>query len=204
MQVKICGITNLLDAQYSILQGAHLLGFNFYAKSPRYIPMNIAKKIISELPQSIRKVGLFIDEPYDVIAHAIDTLSLDLVQLYTPIKANKDFCDRVIFALQAEKEADLPEASILNQYGYILLDAPKATDGLQGGTGRLANWALASQLARDYRLFLAGGLTPDNIKAAIHQVQPYAVDVASGVERIPGLKDKAKMKHFFEECSHDQ
>lgn len=203
MHVKICGITNLSDAELSIQHGAQLLGFNFYSKSPRYISMDIAKKIISPLPKSILKVGLFIDSTYDVINRAIDTLGLDLVQIYTPIQADKDFYERVIFALQAEKEEDLPAAHILNQYAYLLLDAPKTSDGLHGGTGRLANWSLATRLAREYRLFLAGGLTPHNVQSAIHHVQPYAIDVASGVERMPGVKDETQLKHFFKECKYD-
>jgi phosphoribosylanthranilate isomerase len=204
MQIKMCGITNLHDAHLSMQQGAHLLGFNFYSKSPRYITQDKAKKIINQLSKPILKVGIFIDTSYDVIAQHMDHLELDLVQLYTPLKASQDFRSRVIFSLQAEKNSALPRASILNQYGYLLLDAPKTSDGSIGGTGRLANWTLAHQLARDHRLFLAGGLTADNVQRAISQVKPYAVDVASGTERTYGIKDEIKMKQFIEECKHDK
>ncbi|OGT66684.1 MAG: hypothetical protein A3J38_09640 [Gammaproteobacteria bacterium RIFCSPHIGHO2_12_FULL_45_9] len=207
MRVKVCGITNVSDALMSIQHGAWALGFNFYEKSPRYVSKKSAQSIIENLPSfivgEVVKIGLFIDETYDSISQYIDDLGLDFVQLYAPLKADKAFNERVILSLQVASEKDLPDASVLNEYGYLLLDAPQASDGLMGGTGRIANWDLATKLARDYRLFLAGGLTADNVSEAIHRVKPYAIDVVSGVERAHGLKDETRTKHFFEECRDD-
>ena len=112
----------------------------------------------------------------------------------------------MILALQATVGArhdspELPSTTILNQYAYLLLDASRVGDE-RGGTGRLSDWSLAKKLALDYRLILAGGLNPDNIIAAIETVRPYAVDVASGLETSPGIKDPFLVKKFLEGCHH--
>ena len=204
MHVKVCGITHLSDALMSIEQGADMLGFNFYTQSPRCISKEKAKLIIHKLPEKIIKVGIFIEYSYQIISKIRDDLGLDFVQIYAPMKdADKAFNARAILALNITSKNELPPHAHLTEYGYLLLDAPKTFDGVMGGTGRLADWALAAQLARHYRLFLAGGLTASNVRAAIMQVNPYAIDVASGVERAPGLKDYLKMKRFFEECKYD-
>jgi phosphoribosylanthranilate isomerase len=137
----------------------------------------------------------------------MDDLGLDLIQVYAPVnKASNSFKERVILSLQAATKDDLPPASILSSYGYVLLDAPKIPNNLHslpGGTGRRANWSLAKTLANDYRLILAGGLNADNAREAIEAVNPYAIDLASGVEQAPGIKDKSLMRRLFEECKDD-
>ncbi len=198
MKAKICGITNQEDALFAAQHGAWALGFNFYHKSLRYIEKEIAKEIIASLPASVIKVGLFIDKPYDYIASYVDDIGLDLVQIYAPINASATFKEKVIFAIQEEPIKNLDD------YGYLLIDAPKNKDGLMGGTGRIANWTLASKLAQDYRLILAGGLNPNNIEMAINKVAPYAVDVASGVESKPGVKDDQLVINFLKGCSYDK
>src|SRR3990167_2671241 len=150
MKIKICGLTNLEDAEYCYKLGAWALGFNFYPKSPRRISHAAAKEIIKALPKSVLKVGIYINESYDALLQHIDELGLDLVQVYAPLNdAPSSFKDRVILSLQAVTKSDLPPASILSAYRYVLLDAPKIdSDALLGGTGRLANWALAEAMAR--------------------------------------------------------
>jgi phosphoribosylanthranilate isomerase len=205
MNIKICGLTNLEDALHCYQQGAWALGFNFYPKSPRCIASTAAKEIIKALPKSILKVGIYINESYDRLLQHMDDLGLDLVQVYAPLNdAPSSFKDRVILSLKAATISDLPPAAILGSYSYVLLDAPKiANDDSLGGTGRCANWTLAKALARDYRLILAGGLNANNAHEAILTVNPYALDLASGVEQAPGIKDKALINRLFEECKYD-
>lgn len=204
MRIKICGLTNLEDATHCSELGAWALGFNFYPKSPRCISKTVAKEIIKALPQSILKVGIYINETYDTLLKYIDELSLDLVQVYAPLSdAPSSFKDRVILSLQATTTSDLPPASILSSYRYILLDAPKIeSDDLLGGTGRRANWVLAEAMAKEYPLILAGGINATNLREAIQAVNPYAVDVASGVEQRAGIKNKSQINHLFEEGKH--
>ncbi|MFO1256963.1 MAG: phosphoribosylanthranilate isomerase [Gammaproteobacteria bacterium] len=109
---------------------------------------------------------------------------------------------RFILAFQASSKNELPEHTLLQEYGYILLDAPKQEDELLGGTGRLSNWDLARELAKDYKLILAGGLNSSNVLTAIEQVRPFAVDVASGVEERPGIKNPLAVKEFIMGCQH--
>lgn len=205
MNIKICGLTNLEDAEHCNKRGAWALGFNFYPKSPRCVSKAAAKEIISALPKSILKVGIYSHESYDTLLQHIDDLGLDMVQVYAPLNdAPGSFKDRVILSLQATTKSDLPSASILSSYRFILLDAPKKDgDGLPGGTGRRADWALAEAMAREYPLILAGGLNATNVRDAMQAVNPYAVDLASGVEQAPGIKDKSKINRLFEECKHD-
>lgn len=205
MKIKICGLTNLEDAEHCEQLGAWALGFNFYPKSPRCISKAAAKDIINALPKSILKVGIYINESYDTLSRYIDDLGLDMVQVYAPLNdAPSSFKDRVILSLQAATKNDLPPASILSAYRYILLDAPKIdNDDLLGGTGRRANWALAETMAREYPLILAGGINATNVRDAIQAANPYAIDLASGVEQTPGIKDKSQINRLFEECKHD-
>lgn len=205
MKIKICGLTHLEDAEHCYQQGAWALGFNFYPQSPRCISYAAAKAMIHALPKSILKVGIYIDESYDTLLRHMEDLSLDLVQVYAPLNdAPSSFKDRVILSLQALTKNDLPSVSVLSAYRYILLDAPKISrDDLPGGTGRCANWVLAETMAREYPLILAGGLNPTNVREAIQAVNPYAIDVASGVEQAPGIKNKSQVNRLFEECKHD-
>jgi phosphoribosylanthranilate isomerase len=196
MRAKICGITNLEDALLATNNGSWAIGFNFYKNSPRYVSFKKAREITSQLPTHIIKVGILIDYSKE---EALDALEfLDLVQIYQhdPLLLDKK---RTILSIQASSEAELPE---LEEYGYILLDAPKQQDGLLGGTGRLADWALAKKLAKDCKLILAGGLSLANIEEAIKYAQPFAVDVASGVEQCPGVKDPILIKEFLERCKN--
>lgn len=203
MQIKICGITNLDDALVAIEAGATHLGFNFYSKSPRYITPNACAKIISALnPQHsalITRVGLFVHEPPSTIAAVLDDCGLDLAQIHSddapgqlrPLQGR--FYKAFRGAADGEDFADYTALS--SSTPALLVDAH--VPGAFGGTGQLADWEAARSIATRYPIFLAGGLTPENVAAAIEHVRPWGVDVASGVESAPGQKDHAKMRAFI-------
>lgn len=203
MRTKICGITDLKEAIFSIEQGAWALGFNFHPSSPRYLTKEAAKQMIEQLPTTIIKVGIFVKVSYETLTQYADVLSLDLFQIYHPVQAPDAFKDRIILSLQATHEKDLPPQSLLDSYGYLLLDAPLTSENKYGGTGKQSNWHLAALLARQHRLILAGGLNSANVKAAIQTVHPYAVDVASGVETVLGKKDPILIQQFLQACQDE-
>jgi phosphoribosylanthranilate isomerase len=194
MFVKICGITNEDDALLSVAMGADAVGFVF-APSPRQIAPQVAYDIGRRLPPEILTVGVFRNEhPSRVIklAHASGVKAVQLhgretVEQCHEIARNIRW---VIKAFGADDE-NLPRA---DQYGtdLILLDAPDP------GSGKVFDWSVAGEAPSSVRLILAGGLTPDNVAAAVHEVMPWGVDVSSGVEKEPGLKDPMAVKRFIE------
>lgn len=204
MRTKICGITDLDDARYAIEQGAWALGFNFHVKSPRFIEPYLAAAIIRELPAHIVKVGVVVDttkfECLDLMTH----VGLDLIQVYQDLDVSLSLKKRLILCLHAMTFDELPPHDVLCEYGHLLLDAPKLADGLLGGTGRLSNWDLASQMAKRYRLLLAGGLNPENVLAAVQTVHPYAVDVCGGVQSTPGRIDQQRLHDFLKEVHYER
>jgi phosphoribosylanthranilate isomerase len=194
IRLKVCGVTSLEDARAAIDCGAEYLGFNFYAKSSRYIAPASARAIIEQLPSDIISVGVFVNEsrPEDV-AEILRVSAARMAQLHgdeSPGYCERVGAERVIKALRigddfhARRVLDYPTAA-------ILLDAYDAK--LYGGTGKTTNWAIAREAAKLTRVFLAGGLSPDNIVEAICAVEPFAVDVNSGVESAPGRKDANKL-----------
>lgn len=200
-RVKVCGITNLEDALAAMEAGADMLGFNFYARSPRYITPAEARKIIEQLPDSVSSVGVFVNEPEPADVELIAReAGLGAVQLHgdeTP-----EYCQRLrglttIKALRVGAGFNVESATAYHT-DAMLLDAYVA--GERGGTGHTFDWTLAT-LTRERvpRLFLAGGLNPDNVAAAVTAVHPYAVDVCSGVETAPGRKSPQLMRRFVEE-----
>ena len=203
MRAKICGLTQLADAELAVLHGAWALGFNFYPKSPRFIAPKAAKDIIRQLPASVLKVGIAIDIPSAELSELMTVTGVDLLQVYEEMDVPFSLKKRMILAIQASTEDELPAHDVLSEYGYLLLDSPKLADGLMGGTGRLSNWDFAAQLAKQYRLLLAGGLNPENIQAAMRTVRPYAVDVASGVQRSPGRVDPVLLNHFLRQVNDE-
>ncbi len=199
-KLKICGITGLDDALASIDCGADYLGFNFYPQSPRYISPDDARSIIEKLPDGITAVGIFVNRssPEEVI-EIMNSSGVRLAQLHG--EESVEYCrrvgaGRVIRALRTGPGFDVD--SILDYPAVaILLDA--FDQRLYGGTGRVADWSVAAEAAKKVRLFLAGGLSPENIVAAIRAVEPFAVDVNSGVECAPGVKDHQKLKELRKE-----
>jgi phosphoribosylanthranilate isomerase len=200
MIIKICGITNLEDALVAIDAGADLLGFNFYHKSPRFITPDAAQEIIKKLPPTIGNVGVFVNEdsPKDVTRLA-KSAGVSIVQLHGNEPAS--YCSqlknefKVIKALRVGDDFTTEYASSFN-VDWVLLDA--FSTSAYGGTGHTFNWSIARQ-TRDLlpNIFLAGGLTLDNIKEAVKTVDPYGIDVCSGVEQIPGKKDSSRMRQFI-------
>ncbi len=197
--VKVCGITNYEDAALAVEAGAGALGFNFYARSPRFISPQKAHLIIEQLPPAVLSVGIFVneDEPATV-ARMAAVAGVAAVQLHGD--ESPDYCATltdlpVIKALRVGAQFR-PEQATRFRTHAILLDAysPRA----HGGTGLVFDWTHARRTrALVARLFLAGGLTAENVGAAIAAVQPFAVDVCSGVETAPGRKDVAKLRAFL-------
>ena len=199
-RVKICGITRWEDARLAIELGAAALGFNFHLPSPRYIDPAAAREIILKLPPLVAAVGIFADEADDEhVAHIAKHAGIAVVQVHGPRVPRWDgvLAEFQLIRGVAVKNGFHPETLQALGGNTILLDAFDAK--LHGGTGKTFNWALARDASRFANIILAGGLTPDNVGQAIREVRPFAVDVASGVEASPGIKDAAKLRNFFRE-----
>ncbi len=198
VKVKICGLTNLADAREAAQAGADALGFNFCEQSPRGITLEAAAGIIRELPPFIVKVGVFVDAPAELVRRAMGQCGLNLLQFHG--QESPEYC--LQFGLMSMKAFRIRDAASLQalpayQTAAWLLDA--YVPDQVGGTGQTFNWDLAVQAQQWGRpVFLAGGLTPENVAAAVQHVRPYAVDVASGVEVAPGKKDQAKVRAFIQ------
>jgi len=196
-KIKICGIKTLNDALAAIEAGADYLGFNFYPKSVRFIEKQACTEITAVLKKEyphIKLVGVFVNSSVEEVKDILDTCSLDLAQLHGDETAEtlNELEGKAFKAFRG-----IPE----NINGFARDDAPAllvdaSVKGAYGGTGVTADWNGAAELAKRYPLLLAGGLTPENIADAVSRVKPWGVDVASGVESIPGEKDAAKMKAF--------
>lgn len=205
VRVKICGVRSLAEARAAVEAGADALGFNFWPESPRYIEASDARAVIASLPPFISKVGVFVNEEAGRIAAAAISSGVDTVQLHgdeTP-----DFCSRLrlldhlkgvtlIKAVRVATEADL-EGIWLYPVSAILLDTK--IKGNYGGTGRHFNWELARKASKLAPIILAGGLRIENVREAIASVNPFAIDVCSGVESVPGVKDPDKIRAFMAE-----
>lgn len=199
-KVKICGITSVEDAAAAVDAGADALGFIFYRKSPRYIEPAMAKRIIMSLPPLVAAVGVFVDEEQQTVRNLMDDCGLSLAQLHGQESAA--YCQElgrpVLKALRVkDRSSFLALAECQGRAGVrgFVLDA--FSDQAYGGTGQVIDWQLAAEAARAAHILLAGGLTPDNVAQAIQSVQPYGVDVSSGVEREPGKKDHEKVRAFI-------
>jgi len=204
MKVKICGITTLEDALGAVDAGADLLGFNFYAGSPRYIQPDACARLVAALLArgcQAQLVGVFVNSGLIEIESILNRCGLDLAQLCgdEPPELLKALGDRGIKALRPADAAALESA--LQQLPPRLLPPAALIDAYQpgafGGTGQKADWALAQSAARLQPILLAGGLTPENVASAVEQVSPWGVDVASGVESGPAKKDPARVAAFI-------
>ena len=199
-KIKICGITSCEDAEKAAELGADYIGFNFYAKSPRYIKASKAKIIIGKLPKRVKKVGVFVNEKIENMKNLAEFCRLDLVQLsgnedgeYVT-KLKKTLNTKIIKAFRTKKMEGIKKIKSCKA-DYIMLDSFKK--GIYGGTGIKLNLKFAGQL-HSKNLFLAGGLNSANVKQIIEKISPYAVDVCSSIEAYPGKKDFGKMKEFIE------
>jgi phosphoribosylanthranilate isomerase len=201
VRVKICGITNWLDARAACDAGADALGFNFYAKSPRVISPAAAWDMRKKLPPFVAAVGVFVNWKAGPVNSLAASLQLSAAQLHgdeTPqVAAEVARRVPVIKAFRIRKDFSLAQLAKFAAAAAILLDGAQA--GQYGGTGKTTDWALADKAARKHRIILSGGLNPENVAEAIRAVRPYAVDVASGVESRPGKKDAGKLREFLRE-----
>jgi phosphoribosylanthranilate isomerase len=198
--IKICGIKTLKDALTAIEAGADYLGFNFYPKSVRFIEKSACAEITSVLKQEhpqIKLVGVFVNSSVEEIKDILQTCQLDLAQFHGD-ETPETFAQLAPHAFRAFR--GIPESNAgyeRDETPAMLIDA--AVKGVYGGSGVTADWTAAAKLAKQYPLLLAGGLTPENVADAVRQVQPWGVDVASGVESAPGEKDAEKMSAFVKE-----
>jgi phosphoribosylanthranilate isomerase len=213
VKVKICGITNLEDARVALDAGADALGFMFFAGSPRHIACAAATEIIRRLDQPVMLVGVFVNPSADEVRRAVEKAGVDTLQFHgeetpefiaglnhrRPAVADPPGTarpgPRTVKAFRIRDAAALAE---LPRFAtdYWLLDS--FVPGVRGGTGARFNWELALAAKKLSRpVFLAGGLTPENVADAVRTVQPFAVDVSSGVEASPGRKDHAKLRAFI-------
>lgn len=201
MIVKICGITRPEDAVAAIRAGADWLGLNFWPRSKRYLTLAQASDVVHaarrERPE-VGLVGVFVDQPLGEVTGVLSALELDRAQLHgdEPPDYVRRLGDRAIKALALSEAAQLDEMA---EYDcpVMLVDTPSPG---RGGSGIVGDWSAAHAAAAQRRVLLAGGLTPDNVADAIAAVQPYGVDVASGVESAPGVKDPALMARFVAEA----
>jgi phosphoribosylanthranilate isomerase len=206
VRIKICGITNLDDAILATRLGADALGFNFYERSLRFVTPITAAEIINQLEEPVAKVGVFVNQTIDEILRTVDLASLDAVQLHgdespqfvADLRTRGD-C-RIIKALRVSSDFDQNDAINCRADG-ILLDG--YSTNTRGGTGETFDWNVAKLVAALVpEVWLAGGLTPENVRTAIEEVHPYAVDVCSSIESMPGVKDGEKLRRFISEAKN--
>ena len=201
VKVKICGITELQDALKAHELGADFVGFIFFEKSPRKIEPKEARLIIEDLPEGLLKVGLFLNQDFHTVKTIAEGCRLDLLQLHGD--EEPDYCGRLrrdFKIIKSFKVKGLSGIDGVDTYkdslDYYLFDT--YAEGIPGGTGRSFNWDILKGRPFKKPIFLAGGLTPKNVAEAIGKVVPYAVDVASGVEKSPGKKDYGLLKEFID------
>jgi phosphoribosylanthranilate isomerase len=200
VKIKICGITNLEDALNSVKSGCAALGFVFYKKSPRYISPGKAWRIIKKIPKNIFKVGVFVNSPKEEVERIAKLCGLDMLQFHGDESA--DFCSqfagyKTIKAFRLKGVFSLKDIKEYRTFAYLFDTYNREK---LGGTGKAFDWKRLNGLRKIKKpVFLAGGLTPKNVAAAVERVRPDWVDVSSSVEIRPGKKDHNKIKKFIEE-----
>ncbi len=201
VRVKICGITRLEDALLAASLGADALGFNLWPGSKRHIDADAARAIVDRLPPLVTPVGVFVDQPPTAVMALAAAAGVQVVQLHGD-ESWEDVNGYPIPALKAVRLAGPESLADLHRYRVrgFLLDAPSPG---YGGSGARCDWALARQVAAQVPVLLAGGLTPENVAEAVRTVRPWAVDVASGVESAPGVKDPDKLRRFLERATQE-
>ncbi|MGB3364734.1 MAG: phosphoribosylanthranilate isomerase [Thermodesulfobacteriota bacterium] len=196
-KIKICGITNMEDAQAAADYGADALGFIFYKESKRYVDPQVAKSIISSLPPFITTVGVFVNQGMDEISQIKEATGIQVAQLHgdeTPEFVSSLPID-VIKVIRVKDKSDLDKVA---QYSAQAILFDTYSDKEYGGTGESFDWEILNNLSSEKKVILSGGLNPENVLEAVQIVRPYAVDVSSGVEDTPGKKDHTKIKKFIE------
>ena len=197
VKIKICGITSVADGLAAAEAGADMIGLMFYAGSPRYVTLAQAAEISRALPPFVLRVGVFVNPDAAQVTEAIAACGLNLLQFHG--EETSEFCTQFcMMSVKAQRVQNADSLAALENFqtDAFLLDAYSKA-GL-GGTGEKFNWDLAVAAQKFGKpIFLAGGLTPENVADAVKQVRPFAVDVSSGVESAPGKKDAAKVKKFI-------
>ncbi|EDP76116.1 phosphoribosylanthranilate isomerase [Hydrogenivirga sp. 128-5-R1-1] len=199
VKVKVCGITRPEDAEFAVGRGADYVGVILYPKSPRFVPPG-QRKAILEAARGVPKVAVFVNPTLDEVISALEE-GFDLVQLHG--EESLEFArhvgiDKVIKAFRVKEKTPEIDEGWKDAFGVLLDTYSKKA---YGGTGESFNWDIARAVAdRGFRLFLSGGLKPENVREAVSYVKPFAVDVSSGVEREPGIKDKMKVEGFIKEA----
>ncbi len=195
LHVKICGVTRVEDAIAAAELGADLIGVNFAPASPRCISPEQAIEIVKALPKGVEAVGVFVNEPAARVNAIAEHVGLHLAQLHgteSPEEADRVRIP-VMKAVRIRSDADIADAGKY-RVDLLLIDTPSEK---HGGTGETGDWQMAAKACGQLRAFLAGGLDPDNVAEAIRVVNPYGVDVCTGVESSPGVKDREKMAEFI-------
>lgn len=202
MKIKICGITNLEDARFASGAYVDYLGFIFYPKSPRFVDSAKAGAMINWL-EGPEKVGVFVNQPLDEVNQTAKESGIDIVQLHGD--ESPEYCDLVekpvikVIHITEDSTFEQIQAKIdsyKSHVDYFLFDSK--LENQWGGTGKAFNWNLLEELNLDKPFFLSGGLNPNNLEKALNTVKPYAVDISSGVEEEPGLKDFEKIEAVME------
>jgi phosphoribosylanthranilate isomerase len=195
--VKICGITRVEDARAAVECGASALGFVFWPKSPRRVDVDLAARIRSTLPPGISAIGVFVDQSSEEVNDIADRVDLTAVQLHgsEDLHYARQMRRRVIKALAVGGDV----SPVLNTWPEditVLLDVHDPVR--KGGTGKVIDWVAAAGMAAQRKIILAGGLSPENVRDALARVRPYGIDVSSGVESQPGIKDHLRITALFE------
>ena len=196
-RVKICGITRAEDAALAVRLGASALGFIFWPDSPRAVTVETARAIARLVPPLVARVGVFVNAPVETVAVTTQEVGLDAVQLHgdEPVSDYRAVPARLIKAVTLVDDHDVRTAADLPPHVTPLVDVLDLVR--RGGTGRTVDWTRARDLAARRFVILAGGLTPENVRAAVDLVDPWAVDVSSGVESAPGIKSPERLARFF-------
>ena len=199
--VKICGITSLKDAEMAVNYSVSAIGMIFCPDSPRHVDPAEVEQWIERIPDSVKKVGVFVNEQIDTINNITRQLKLEFIQLHGD--ESPEFCNGIIRpVIKVFRVGDDFDAIVLNEYDVhgFLFDTYKK--GNPGGTGTRFNWDLIANLKTETPIILSGGLTPENVLNGIEAVNPAVVDVNSGVESVPGVKDEEKIKELFSVLEH--
>jgi phosphoribosylanthranilate isomerase len=194
-RVKICGITRAEDAELAAALGASAVGFVFWSRSPRFVEPSRARDIVRHLPPFVTPVGVFVDQPAGHVKDVAAVVGLGAVQLH----GNEDLGFSRAIGRRVIKAASVTQA--LNRSDYWPAEITLLLDALdterRGGTGQTVDWTAAAAVAARRRVILAGGLRPENVVEAIQTVSPFAIDVSSGVESAPGIKDEGRLRALF-------
>jgi phosphoribosylanthranilate isomerase len=196
--IKVCGLTREGDVEMACELGAAYVGFNFASSSPRRVDLSRGRRLAAAVTPGVRRVGVFVRESYQEIADAIGAACLDLVQLHRTLSGEdlERIPVDVLAVANADRDDSIPPAELLERCAAILFDS--GADGRPGGSGVAFDWSLLEGRRWPVPLFVAGGLRPENVGDSIRRTRPSAVDVASGVEISPGIKDPDRMRRFFQ------